>query len=146
MPISMQAKLLRVLEEEEVVPLGHHLPHKVDVRVLSATNRDLKGEVTCGRFRQDLYYRLAVFPISVPPLRRRREDIPLLAARFLSAATERQHKAIAGLDAEAIEMLEAFCRILDEPNRWRRLRQLHRLGVPRIGWLRRTLYDVCMLK
>jgi DNA-binding NtrC family response regulator len=106
--MSMQAKLLRVLEEEEVVPLGDNFPRKVDVRVLSATNRELKGEVAGGRFREDLYYRLAVFPISVPPLRQRREDIPLLADRFLSAAAERQHKSVAGLDAEAMEALAAY--------------------------------------
>jgi transcriptional regulator with PAS, ATPase and Fis domain len=108
MPMPMQAKLLRVLEEQEVVPLGDTFPRKVDVRVLSATNRDLKAEVAGGRFREDLYYRLAVFPISVPPLRRRREDIPLLAARFLNAAAERQHKSVAGLDAAAMEVLAAY--------------------------------------
>src|SRR6516164_6397701 len=107
MPMPMQAKLLRVLEEQEVVPLGDNFPRKVDVRVISTTNRELKAEVAGGRFREDLYYRLAVFPISVPPLRRRREDIPLLAARFLNAAAERQHKSVAGLDAEAMEVLAA---------------------------------------
>jgi transcriptional regulator with GAF, ATPase, and Fis domain len=108
MPIGMQAKLLRVLEEEEVVPLGDNFPRKVDVRVLSATNRDLKTEVAGGRFREDLYYRLAVFPISVPPLRQRREDIPLLAVRFLTAAAEQQHKSVTGLDPEAMDMLSAY--------------------------------------
>jgi transcriptional regulator with PAS, ATPase and Fis domain len=108
MPMPMQAKLLRVLEEQEVVPLGDFSPLKVDVRVLSATNRDLKAEVAGGRFREDLYYRLAVFPISVPPLRQRREDIPLLADRFLSAAAERQHKSVARLKAEAMEVLAEY--------------------------------------
>jgi two-component system, NtrC family, response regulator len=72
MPMQMQAKLLRVLEEEEVVPIGESFPCKVNVRVLSATNRDLRAEVKRGNFREDLFYRLAVFPIRVPPLRERR--------------------------------------------------------------------------
>ena len=108
MPLSMQAKLLRVLEEEEVVAIGDSFPRKVDVRVLSATNSDLKAEVDCGNFRQDLYYRIAVFPIRLPPLRERREDIPVLASWFLTAAAERQNKRIAGLDAATMELLTEY--------------------------------------
>lgn len=108
MPPPMQSKLLRVLEQQEVVPVGDSFPRKVDVRVLSATNRDLKAEVAHGNFREDLYYRLAVFPIKLPPLRERCEDIPVLAGRFLSAAAERQHKRISGLDPVAIESLMLF--------------------------------------
>ena len=108
MPLPMQAKLLRVLEEQEVVPVGDSFPRKVDVRVLSATNRDLRAEVAAGRFREDLYYRLAVFPIALPPLRERREDIPLLATRFLAIAAEQQRKPIAGLDPAALELLTQY--------------------------------------
>src|ERR1700731_2331688 len=118
MPMPMQAKLLRVLEEQEVVPLGDFSPLKVDVRVLSATNRDLKAEVAGGRFREDLYYRLAVFPISLPPLHLRREDIPLLATRFLAIAAEQQRKPIAGLEPAALELLTKF----DWPGNVRQLR------------------------
>ncbi|HVB81667.1 MAG TPA: sigma 54-interacting transcriptional regulator [Candidatus Binataceae bacterium] len=118
MPLPMQAKLLRVLEEQEVVPLGDSFPRKVDVRVLSATNRDLKAEVAAGRFREDLYYRLAVFPIALPPLRERREDIPLLAARFLAIAAEQQRKLIAGVEPAAIELLTKY----DWPGNVRELR------------------------
>ena len=108
MPLSMQAKLLRVLEEEEVVAIGENFPRKVDVRVLSATNRDLKTEVERGNFRQDLYYRVAVFPIRLPPLRQRREDIAILAAHFLSAAAQRNGKRIEGFSSEAIDVLSRY--------------------------------------
>jgi Nif-specific regulatory protein len=108
MPLAMQAKLLRVLEEEEVVPIGESFPVKVDVRVLSATNRDLRAEIKRGTFREDLYYRLAVFPIRVPPLRERLEDVPVLAERFLKSAAERHHKRIAGFDDAAMRVLTAF--------------------------------------
>jgi two-component system response regulator HydG len=118
MPVSMQAKLLRVLEEQEVVPLGDSFPRKVDVRVLSATNRDLRAEVAAGRFREDLYYRLAVFPISLPPLRERREDIALLSTRFLAIASDHQRKPIAGLDPAALELLTKY----DWPGNVRELR------------------------
>jgi transcriptional regulator with PAS, ATPase and Fis domain len=108
MPLGMQAKLLRVLEEEEVVPVGENFPVKVDVRVLSATNRDLRAQIKRGTFREDLYYRLAVFPIKVPPLRERMDDVPILAERFLKAAAERQHKPISGFDAAALHALGTF--------------------------------------
>jgi transcriptional regulator with GAF, ATPase, and Fis domain len=118
MPLPMQAKLLRVLEEQEVVPLGDNFPRKVDVRVLSATNRDLKAEVVSGRFREDLYYRLAVFPIFLPRLRERPEDIPILASRFLSLAAEQQHKSIGSIDPVALQKLVQF----DWPGNVRQLR------------------------
>src|SRR5690348_6998307 len=118
MPLPMQAKLLRVLEEQEVVPLGDSFPRKVDVRVLSATNRDLRAEVASGRFREDLYYRLAVFPIALPPLRERREDIALLATRFLVIAAEQQRKPLPSLDPAAIELLTRY----DWPGNVRELR------------------------
>ena len=118
MPAQMQAKLLRVLEQEEVIPVGDTFPVKVDVRILSATNRDLKQEVDKGTFREDLYYRLSAFPIRVPPLRDRREDIALLASRFVADAAERYQKRIAGIEPAAIELLLKF----DWPGNVRQLR------------------------
>src|SRR5262249_42600987 len=108
MPAPMQAKLLRVLQEGEVTPVGDRHPRKVDVRVVSATNRDLATEVRERRFRDDLYYRLGAFPIRLPPLRERREDIPLLATRFVRDAAERHRKRIAGLAPEGLERLARF--------------------------------------
>jgi len=118
MPAQMQAKLLRVLEQEEVMPVGDTFPVKVDVRILSATNRDLKQEVEKGTFREDLYYRLSAFPIRVPPLRERREDIALLASRFIASAAERHQKHMAGIEPAAIELLVKF----DWPGNVRHLR------------------------
>src|SRR5206468_12448506 len=108
MPLAMQAKLLRVVQENEVTPVGDTRPSKVDVRVISATNRDLKAALTARAFRQDLYYRLAAFPIRLPPLRERREDIPLLATRVLEAAAERHKKRIPGIDPAALDLLVRF--------------------------------------
>jgi Nif-specific regulatory protein len=118
MPGQMQAKLLRVLEEEEVIPVGDTFPVKVDVRVLSATNRDLKREVEKGAFREDLYYRLSAFPIRVPPLRDRPEDIPLLASRFTTNAADRHQKRMAGIEPAAADLLVKF----DWPGNVRQLR------------------------
>jgi transcriptional regulator with PAS, ATPase and Fis domain len=118
MPPRMQAKLLRVLEQEEVIPVGDTFPVKVDVRILSATNLDLKDAVEAGTFREDLYYRLSAFPIRVPALRDRREDIPLLASRFVSLTAERNHRRIQGIDQAAVALLMKF----DWPGNVRQLR------------------------
>ena len=108
MPPAMQAKLLRVLQEGEVVPLGDTRPRRIDVRVISATNRDLRHEVEQRRFREDLYYRIAAFPIRLPLLLERRDDVPLLADRFLAAAAERNRKRIDGFEPAAMERLVAY--------------------------------------
>ena len=118
MAAAMQAKLLRVLEQGEVVPVGDNRARKVDVRVVSATNRNLAAEVAGRRFREDLYYRLVAFPIRLPPLRTRREDIPLLADRFVAAAVESHKKRILGIAPAALESIVRF----DWPGNVRELR------------------------
>ncbi len=102
---AMQQRLLRVLQDGEVHPVGSEKSVKVDVRVLSAANRDLEQAIRKGEFRQDLYYRLNVFPIRVPPLRQRREDIPLLAEYFLEKYTRKLGKSNLKISAEALSVL-----------------------------------------
>jgi two-component system response regulator HydG len=105
LPPSVQAKLLRVLETGEVQRVGSLQPKKVDVRIVAATNRDLRAEVEAGRFRSDLFYRLNVVELHVPPLRERREDIPYLTAAFVKEFGERFGKPIEGVSAAAEQIL-----------------------------------------
>jgi DNA-binding NtrC family response regulator len=107
MPLHMQAKLLRVLEENEVERIGGEKPVKVDVRVLVATHRDLESQVKEGKFRQDLFHRVYVFPLSLPPLRERREDIPALIEHFAAQVSALNGWKSVPFTAEAIEALQA---------------------------------------
>jgi len=108
MPMTLQAKLLRVLQENTIRPVGATAEKQVDVRIICATNRDLNAEVEKGRFRQDLYYRLMVFPIKLPPLRERREDIPQLAAHFLKRYAEEYRVELPGLTPDARDALTTY--------------------------------------
>ena len=105
---AMQVKLYRVLQEHKVRPLGSNEEIEVDVRVIAATNKDLEKEIAGGNFREDLYYRLSVIPIHLPPLRERREDIPLLARAFLERFRKSMEKAVEGLEPHALRLLEAY--------------------------------------
>ncbi len=104
---GIQAKLLRAIQEREIVKVGSSKRIEVDVRIVAATNRDLEKEIQENRFRDDLYYRLKVFPIGVPPLRDRREDISVLADHFLRKFGERKGKKVFGISEEAVRVLEA---------------------------------------
>jgi two-component system response regulator PilR (NtrC family) len=108
MSASMQVKLYRALQEGKVRPVGSTEEIDVDVRVIAATNRELEKEIAEGRFREDLYYRLSVIPIHLPPLRERREDIPLLARAFLERFRQAMGRAIEGIEPEAMRRLEAY--------------------------------------
>jgi two-component system response regulator AtoC len=104
---ALQAKLLRVLQEREFEPLGSERTQKIDVRVIAATNRDLRQMVTDGRFQEDLFYRLNVIPIHIPPLRERRDDIPVLVEHFVSKHAQRAGKRIDGLQPGVVSTLQA---------------------------------------
>jgi DNA-binding NtrC family response regulator len=103
---ALQAKLLRVLQEREFEPLGSERTQKVDVRVIAATNRDLRQMVSDGRFQEDLYYRLNVIPIHIPPLRERRDDVPVLVEHFIAKHAQRAGKRIEGLAPGVLEALQ----------------------------------------
>jgi PAS domain S-box-containing protein len=108
LPVDLQVKLLRVLQEGEFEPVGSSRTQKVDARVLAATNRDLKQAVREGKFREDLYYRLNVFPIELPPLRERGDDIGLLAANFTGKFAQRMGRSIDSLSEDCIRRLQAY--------------------------------------
>jgi two-component system response regulator HydG len=107
LPASVQARLLRVLELGEVHRIGALEPRRVNVHVIAATNRDLRGEVAAGRFRSDLFYRLNVVEVTLPPLRDRREDIPYLTAAFVRDTAERLQKSVLGVTPGAERLLAA---------------------------------------
>jgi two-component system response regulator GlrR len=105
MPLALQVKLLRVLQERQVRPVGAVANVPVDVRVVSASHRSLQDEMTAGRFREDLYYRLNVVSLALPPLAQRREDIPLLANHFLQHLADRYGKNVSALAPDAMELM-----------------------------------------
>jgi len=105
MPLSLQVKLLRAIEAKEILPIGATTPIRVEVRIIAATNHDLKKAVEEGRFREDLYYRLNVFNIEIPPLRERREDIPLLVEHFIRIHNRELKKNFKGVDSATMKLL-----------------------------------------
>jgi formate hydrogenlyase transcriptional activator len=137
LPAETQTKLLRVLQEGEFEPVGSSKTMKVDVRVIAASNRDLKTDVAGGRFRADLYYRLNVFPIHVPPLRARSEDIPALAQFFLERFARKLGKPLRSVDPDTVAMLQAHSwpgNIRDLQNTIERAVILSEGDVLRIDW------------
>jgi DNA-binding NtrC family response regulator len=108
LPLEVQVKLLRALQEGEIDPVGAKRPVKVDFRLISATNRDMIQLVKDGKFREDLYYRLNVFPVSVPSLRQRLDDVPELARHFLARFAAEEGKRITGIREDAMELLMAY--------------------------------------
>jgi transcriptional regulator with PAS, ATPase and Fis domain len=122
---AMQVKLLRVIQEREVQPLGSTKPIKVEVRFVAASNRDMKEWVAEGRFRQDLWFRLNVVNLHIPPLSQRREDIPLLAHHFLARSAPVMGKSIHGFSDEALALLKAY----DFPGNVRELENIVERGV-----------------
>ncbi|HHL42344.1 MAG TPA: sigma-54-dependent Fis family transcriptional regulator, partial [Hellea balneolensis] len=108
LPLDMQVKLLRVLQEGEVDPIGSKRPVKIDVRIISATNLDLAEAVKARTFREDLYYRLNVFPIEIPALRNRREDIPALLEHFIKRFNAQERMNVRGASKATLDMLQSF--------------------------------------
>src|ERR1700722_9098091 len=120
LPLAMQPKLLRVLQDGEFEPVGNDTTRRVNVRIIAATNRDLKSLVRAGRFREDLYYRLSVFPIEVPPLRERKDDIPVLARHFLEIACKRFSRSGLHLTVSQLRQIQNY----DWPGNVRELQNL----------------------
>ncbi len=138
MPLSMQVKLLRFLQTGEVRPVGEESTRLVDVRLVAATNRNLEEMCGRGEFREDLFYRLAVIPVHVPPLRERREDIPLLASHFLRRFAMRSGKALDGIDDDAMDRLASY----DWPGNVRQLENSIERGVALCRGTRITIEDL----
>jgi two-component system nitrogen regulation response regulator NtrX len=120
MPLETQGKIVRALQDQSFERLGGSQRVKVDIRVLAITNRDLQAEIAAGRFREDLFYRLAVVPLRMPALRERREDIPVLARHFLARSAENSGMAPRELSTDALTALQAY----DWPGNVRQLRNL----------------------
>ncbi len=108
LPLDMQVKLLRAIQEGEIDPVGSRKPVKVNIRLISATNRNMIEMVKAGQFREDLYYRLNVYPITVPPLRDRKDDIPALAEHFIVRLSAEEGRKVRGISPEALRMLQAY--------------------------------------
>ena len=108
LPLDMQVKLLRAIQEGEIDPVGSRKPTKVNIRLISATNRNMIEMVKQGKFREDLYYRLNVYPIMVPPLRDRRDDIPALTNHFITKLAAEEGRKIHGITSQALQMLQAY--------------------------------------
>ena len=124
-PIDLQSKLLRVLQEGELTRIGEEKTRQVNVRIIAATHRDLRAESAAGRFRTDLYYRLSVFPIAIPPLRQRKEDIPLLVDYFLEQISRRLGRSIPRLNRTTLAELVAY----DWPGNIRELQHVIERGI-----------------
>ena len=103
--LKIQAKLLRVIQEREFIKVGDHKKIQLDIRIVSASNKNLEESVKAGTFREDLYYRLSVVPLNLPPLRKRKEDIPLLLDHFLAKFSNKMKKAVPRVSDDAMEML-----------------------------------------